>query len=237
MCSTPLSELSPTSVTQSLSSVPGPTVPKQKMPPQKINNVHGPEVDKKNPSGGKTASSVSVARTSASDGYNWRKYGQKQVKSPIGSRSYYRCTHSYCGAKKIECCDDLGHVTDVVYKVQHNHDPPRKTNSTRESKFVSPNEPPTVENRAPEQMPIRDLKNSDPSPSSKEPLQHAPCSADKKRQNSSDISDNGKVILKEEYGNEPEPKKRQVSISIHILYKQNLDNKPFLFQLWQNIMI
>ncbi|TKY54699.1 WRKY transcription factor 32 [Spatholobus suberectus] len=204
--STPLSELSPTSVTQSLSSVSSPTVRKQKISTPKVNNVHVPEVDKKNPSGGKTLPAVSVARTSASDGYNWRKYGQKQVKSPTGSRSYYRCTHSDCCAKKIECCDHLGHVIEIVYKSEHNHDPPWKINSIRESKFLSSSEP-VVENSVPEQ-PVRVPKYPDPSISSKELLQEAPCSTDKKRQNSSNISGNGEVILKEEHVNEPEPKKR-----------------------------
>jgi len=165
-----------------------------------------PEVDKKNPSGGKTLSAVSVARSSASDGYNWRKYGQKQVKSPTGSRSYYRCTHSDCCAKKIECCDHFGHVIETVYKSEHSHDPPRKTNSLRENKFLSASEP-TVENSVPDQ-PVRLLKDTDPSVSSKESPQEASCSTDKKRPNSSTISGNGKVILKEEHVNEPEPKKR-----------------------------
>ncbi|XP_020229186.1 probable WRKY transcription factor 32 isoform X2 [Cajanus cajan] len=206
VCSTPLSGLSPTSVTQSLSSVSSPTVRKQKISTPKVNNVHVPEVDKKNPSGGKTLSAVSVARTSASDGYNWRKYGQKQVKSPTGSRSYYRCTHLDCCAKKIECCDHSGHVIEIVYKSEHSHDPPRKTNSVRESKFMSSSEP-IVVNSVPEH-PVRVLKDPDPSISSKELLQEAPCSTDRKRQNSSNISGNGKVILEEENAKEPEQKKR-----------------------------
>ncbi|KAG5080833.1 hypothetical protein JHK86_004898 [Glycine max] len=206
VCSIPLSDLSPTSVTQSLSIVSSPTVQKQKISTPKVNNTHVPEVDRKNPSGRKTLSAVSVARTSASDGYNWRKYGQKQVKSPTGSRSYYRCTHSDCCAKKIECCDDSGHVIEIVYKSEHSHDPPRKTNSIRENKFLSSSEP-IVENSVPEQ-PVRVLKDADPSISSKESLQEAPCSNDKKRQNTSNISGNDKVILKEEHVNEPEPKKR-----------------------------
>ncbi|ESW26880.1 hypothetical protein PHAVU_003G156300 [Phaseolus vulgaris] len=205
VCSTPLSELPPASVTQSLSSVSSPTAPKQKLSTPKVNNAHLPEVDKKNPSGGKALSAVSVARSSASDGYNWRKYGQKQVKSPTGSRSYYRCTHSDCFAKKIECCDHSGHVIEIVYKSEHSHDPPRKTNSLRENKFLSASEP-IVENSVPDQ-PVRLLKDPDPSISSKESLQ-GPCSSDKKRPNSSSISGNGKVILKEEHVNEPEPKKR-----------------------------
>lgn len=209
MCSTPFSELTPNSVTQSLSSVASPTIRKQKMSPPKTNNMHLEEVDRKKPSGGKALSPVSVARTSAPDGYNWRKYGQKQVKSPTGSRSYYRCTHSNCCAKKVECCDHSGHVIEIVYKSEHSHDPPQKTNSIRESKHVSSNEP-TAEKSVSEK-PIRVVKDPDPSISSK-PLQEAPCSADKKRQNSSNISDNGKVILKEEHLDEPEPKRRQVRI-------------------------
>ncbi|XP_023730352.1 probable WRKY transcription factor 32 isoform X1 [Lactuca sativa] len=60
------------------------------------------------------------------DGYNWRKYGQKQVKSPQGSRSYYKCTYSNCDAKKMESCDEYNSVTKLVYKGQHKHDPPTK---------------------------------------------------------------------------------------------------------------
>ncbi|KAI4344296.1 hypothetical protein L6164_011542 [Bauhinia variegata] len=203
-CPTSLSELSLTSVTQSLSSAPSPIVPDQRLTPLKVNNVGELE---KNPSGGKTLSAVSVAKTSASDGYNWRKYGQKQVKSPTGSRSYYRCTHSDCYAKKIECCDHSGHVVEIVYKSQHSHDPPRKkTNSARESKVASSNGS-AVENSVPEH-PIRLLSDSNPSPYSKELPQEAPFSAEKKQQNSSDLGENGKLILKEEHINEPEQKKR-----------------------------
>ncbi|CAI9760994.1 unnamed protein product [Fraxinus pennsylvanica] len=63
-----------------------------------------------------------------SDGYNWRKYGQKQVKSPEGSRSYYRCTFSHCDAKKIEHCNRSNHVIETVYRSHHNHDPPQEVN-------------------------------------------------------------------------------------------------------------
>ncbi|PWA60319.1 WRKY DNA-binding protein 4 [Artemisia annua] len=36
----------------------------------------------------------------AEDGYNWRKYGQKQVKGSEYTRSYYKCTHKNCPVKK-----------------------------------------------------------------------------------------------------------------------------------------
>ncbi|CAN7015319.1 unnamed protein product [Brassica rapa subsp. trilocularis] len=72
------------------------------------------------------------------DGYNWRKYGQKQVKSPKGSRSYYRCTYSECCAKKIECSNDSGNMVQIVTKGLHSHEPPRKSSfSPRESRAAS----------------------------------------------------------------------------------------------------
>ncbi|KAL1563500.1 WRKY transcription factor, variant 2 [Salvia divinorum] len=91
-------------------------------------NVRIPKQEKQNL---KRLSIVPMPR-SPSDGYNWRKYGQKQVKSPEGSRSYYRCTFSDCCAKKIECCDISNRQT--VYKSHHNHEPPQKLNSIRENR-------------------------------------------------------------------------------------------------------
>ncbi|KAM0951421.1 putative transcription factor WRKY family [Dioscorea sansibarensis] len=62
------------------------------------------------------------------DGYNWRKYGQKQVKGSEFPRSYYKCTHPNCPVKKkVERSLD-GLVTEIIYKGQHNHQrpPPNK---------------------------------------------------------------------------------------------------------------
>lgn len=58
------------------------------------------------------------------DGYNWRKYGQKQVKASEHPRSYYKCTHGNCPVKKKVGQSLDGHISDIVYKGQHNHDPP-----------------------------------------------------------------------------------------------------------------
>ncbi|RDX88939.1 putative WRKY transcription factor 32 [Mucuna pruriens] len=224
VCSTSLSELSPTSVSQSLSSAPSPTVPEQRLSPPKANSVQVLKVDNRTPSGGTTLSSVSVARESASDGYNWRKYGQKQVKSPMGSRSYYRCTHSNCCAKKIKFCDHSGHVIEIVYKSQHSHDPPHKIESPKESELL-PSCKPKVESSVPKQS-IRVLTDSDPSSSPKESLQEAPCSTDKNLENSSN-GENGKVILKEEHVTDPEPKRRQVACEFIFFTGNNLKNKYF----------
>ncbi|KAI0498037.1 hypothetical protein KFK09_021278 [Dendrobium nobile] len=55
------------------------------------------------------------------DGYNWRKYGQKQVKGSEFPRSYYKCTHPKCPVKKKVERSLVGHVTEIIYKGQHNH--------------------------------------------------------------------------------------------------------------------
>ncbi|KAF8397177.1 hypothetical protein HHK36_016084 [Tetracentron sinense] len=61
------------------------------------------------------------------DGYNWRKYGQKQVKGSENPRSYYKCTHPNCPTKKkVERSLD-GQITEIVYKGSHNHPKPQST--------------------------------------------------------------------------------------------------------------
>ncbi|GMY25617.1 probable WRKY transcription factor 33 [Fagus crenata] len=59
------------------------------------------------------------------DGYNWRKYGQKQVKGSENPRSYYKCTYPSCPTKKkVERSLD-GQITEIVYKGSHNHPKPQ----------------------------------------------------------------------------------------------------------------
>lgn len=67
-----------------------------------------------------------IPRTPNSDGFSWRKYGQKQVKNSGSSRSYYRCTYyNCCAKKKVQHLDISGRIIEVVYKGDHNHDPPQ----------------------------------------------------------------------------------------------------------------
>lgn len=55
------------------------------------------------------------------DGYNWRKYGQKQVKGSEYPQSYFKCTHTNCPVKKkVEQARD-GQITKIIYKGTHNH--------------------------------------------------------------------------------------------------------------------
>ncbi|KAL6859030.1 hypothetical protein ACP4OV_018032 [Aristida adscensionis] len=73
----------------------------------------------------------------AEDGYNWRKYGQKQVKSSEHPRSYYKCSHPNCPVKKkVERSQD-GQITEIVYKCSHSHPmpPPNRRPSVSSSQF------------------------------------------------------------------------------------------------------
>lgn len=57
----------------------------------------------------------------AEDGYNWRSYGRKQVKSSERPRRYYKCTHPNCPAKKTVECSLEGRIKEIVYKGSHSH--------------------------------------------------------------------------------------------------------------------
>ncbi|KAL2330640.1 hypothetical protein Fmac_018221 [Flemingia macrophylla] len=77
------------------------------------------------------ASQSVIEQKRSDDGFNWRKYGQKQVKGSENPRSYYKCTHPNCSMKKkVERSLD-GQITEIVYKGHHNHPKPqsRRTNS------------------------------------------------------------------------------------------------------------
>ncbi|WOH09694.1 hypothetical protein DCAR_0729152 [Daucus carota subsp. sativus] len=65
------------------------------------------------------------------DGYNWRKYGQKQVKASEYPRSYYKCTYANCPVKKKVECSPNGQVTEITYKGQHNHELPLSNKRTK----------------------------------------------------------------------------------------------------------
>ncbi|XP_027352741.1 probable WRKY transcription factor 33 isoform X2 [Abrus precatorius] len=86
-----------------------------------------------------TNSSQSVREQKRSeDGFNWRKYGQKQVKGSENPRSYYKCTHPHCSMKKkVERSLD-GQITEIVYKGHHNHPKPQSTRRTSSQTIHQP---------------------------------------------------------------------------------------------------
>ncbi|KAM3400454.1 hypothetical protein ACQJBY_005371 [Aegilops geniculata] len=73
-------------------------------------------------------SSSSGNNKQVEDGYNWRKYGQKQVKGSENPRSYYKCTYNNCSMKKkVERSLADGRITQIVYKGAHDHPKPFST--------------------------------------------------------------------------------------------------------------
>ncbi|KAG9146794.1 hypothetical protein Leryth_005115 [Lithospermum erythrorhizon] len=72
----------------------------------------------------RVSADFSVGSGPAEDGYNWRKYGQKQVKGSEFPRSYYKCTHPNCPVKKKVERSHEGHITEIIYKGSHNHPKP-----------------------------------------------------------------------------------------------------------------
>ncbi|CAN6693109.1 unnamed protein product [Malus baccata var. baccata] len=84
------------------------------------------------------------------DGYNWRKYGQKQVKGSENPRSYYKCTYPNCPTKKkVERSLD-GQITEIVYKGNHNHPKPQNTRRSSSNSHAIPASDPT-NNELPDQ--------------------------------------------------------------------------------------
>ncbi|XP_051131468.1 probable WRKY transcription factor 33 [Andrographis paniculata] len=72
------------------------------------------------------------------DGYNWRKYGQKQVKGSENPRSYYKCTFPNCPTKKKVERNLEGHITEIVYKGSHNHPKPQSTRRSSSNSMQNP---------------------------------------------------------------------------------------------------
>jgi WRKY transcription factor 2 len=68
--------------------------------------------------------SMAAGGTPSDKGYNFRKYGQKQVKGSEYPRSYYKCTHPNCSVKKKVERSLEGHITEIIYKGAHSHPKP-----------------------------------------------------------------------------------------------------------------
>lgn len=59
------------------------------------------------------------------DGYRWRKYGKKKVKSSPNPRNYYRCSSYGCNVKKrVERHQEDSSLVITTYEGVHNHHAP-----------------------------------------------------------------------------------------------------------------
>ncbi|RDX62734.1 putative WRKY transcription factor 51, partial [Mucuna pruriens] len=62
------------------------------------------------------------------DGYKWRKYGKKSVKSSPNLRNYYKCSSGGCNVKKrVERDRDDSSYVITTYEGVHNHESPFTT--------------------------------------------------------------------------------------------------------------
>ncbi|KAF3497220.1 hypothetical protein DY000_02054886 [Brassica cretica] len=96
----------------------------------------------------------------AGDGYNWRKYGQKQVKGSEFPRSYYKCTNPGCPVKKkVERSLD-GQVTEIIYKGQHNHEPPQNNKRGNKDSNNNPNKTTREQHEAASQATIEQMSEA-----------------------------------------------------------------------------
>lgn len=75
------------------------------------------------------ANDQDVSTPLPSDGYRWRKYGQKSVKGSAYARNYYKCTYPGCTVKKqVDKINNNGKIVDqVLCKGEHCHGPPQIT--------------------------------------------------------------------------------------------------------------
>jgi WRKY transcription factor 1 len=91
--------------------------------PRKVS--HTPGSDLRSLQSGQEGRTPIMREKVSEDGYHWRKYGQKFVKGNEFIRSYYKCTHPSCQAKKqLECSHD-GKLADIVYLGEHEHPKPQ----------------------------------------------------------------------------------------------------------------
>ncbi|XP_071716144.1 probable WRKY transcription factor 46 [Rutidosis leptorrhynchoides] len=67
--------------------------------------------------------SETMVDVSVSDGYSWRKYGQKEILGANHPRAYYRCTHrnvqGCLATKQVQRSDEDSSVFKVTYKGRH----------------------------------------------------------------------------------------------------------------------
>lgn len=124
---------------------------------------HSPPLDEQldeegNPKGSGDGAAEGGGGTTSEDGYNWRKYGQKQVKGSEYPRSYYKCTHLNCQVKKKVERSHEGHITEIIYKGSHNH--PKPTN--RRSSVGSSHPLIDIQIDIPEQVGLQSGGDGDP---------------------------------------------------------------------------
>ncbi|XP_077238113.1 putative WRKY transcription factor 4 [Tasmannia lanceolata] len=178
--------------------------PLQQRPPQvSEENISMLAMEQHTSSDQKAHPCHTIGKKPSGDGYNWRKYGQKHVKSSgEGYRSYYKCTHANCHVKKkvLNCGSQ---VTEITYKGQHSHDPPQKIRSSKGSGFLSDR---TIGGNETVDLPGENPDGSNlPKSMSKQSVGHA--TPEQPVHYSNDCDGNAGITADEESDDEPDPKR------------------------------
>lgn len=157
----------------------------------------------------------------ASDGYNWRKYGQKQVKGSEFPRSYYKCTHPGCPVKKkVERSLD-GQVTEIIYKGQHNHETPQPNKRAKDSGNLNGNSNNQGYSETASQLQSGNLnliKEGTSGYSMSKKDQESSHATAEHLSGTSDSEEAGDNETGADEKDEPDPKRRYAKISIFLLY-------------------
>uniref|UniRef100_A0A1J3F5B2 Putative WRKY transcription factor 4 n=1 Tax=Noccaea caerulescens TaxID=107243 RepID=A0A1J3F5B2_NOCCA len=156
----------------------------------------------------------------ADDGYNWRKYGQKQVKGSEYPRSYYKCTNPGCPVKKkVERSLD-GQVTEIIYKGQHNHEPPQSTKRGNKDSAANLNGSSiNNNNRVSSEMAAaasQQFQNSSFNKTKREQHEAASQATTEQMSEASDSEEvgNGEAGVREKVEDERDPKRRSTEVRI-----------------------
>ncbi|CAA7045526.1 unnamed protein product [Microthlaspi erraticum] len=156
----------------------------------------------------------------ADDGYNWRKYGQKQVKGSEYPRSYYKCTNPGCPVKKkVERSLD-GQVTEIIYKGQHNHEPPQNTKRGNKDSAANLNGSSIHNNnRGSSEMAAASQQFQNSSFNKTKREQHEAASQATTTEQMSEASDseevgNGEAGVREKVEDERDPKRRSTEVRV-----------------------
>ncbi|MBA0843329.1 hypothetical protein Goarm_000529 [Gossypium armourianum] len=147
----------------------------------------------------------------ADDGYNWRKYGQKQVKGSEFPRSYYKCTSPGCPVKKkVERSID-GQVTEIIYKGQHNHQPPPPNKHAKDTGSLNGNPGKQGHSESASQLQCGNsniLMSKKEQESSQATAEHISGTSD------SEEAGENEVGVDEKDEDEPDPKRRSTEIRV-----------------------
>lgn len=74
------------------------------------------------------------------DGYNWKKYGQKNVKTQCKTKQYFKCSYPNCNVKKFVETNECTQI--ITYHGLHSHDPIKEgeKNGVNKSEHIISNE-------------------------------------------------------------------------------------------------